>query len=520
MSITRNETAEIKKLRSRVKELEERNKILENEKSNMNRFLNRIPIGLYITTSDGKIKYVNQALANMLGFDNMDDLLERNLQKEGYEPSYSREQFKTILEEKGELNDYESRWKKKDGNDIDIRENSIRVKDPCCHENSIYYGIAEDITKRKKVEKQLQQSEKKYRDLFNYMWNGFALHELILDDQGNPVNFRYLDVNPGFEKLLNMPREKIVNKTVKELFPAVDNEWIDDYAEVALHGKTKSFERYNAFLDKHYKVMVFSPGKNKFAVLYTEISDLKRAEARLRESEESLKNINKTKDRLFSIIGHDLRNPVNSIKGFSEMIISNYPGKKDEQCFRFMDIINKEADRAHILLENLMEWARTQTNEIRFKPGHHKINLVIRSMISFYQTQIKEKNLRINNQLSNELTAFIDLKMTETIFRNLISNAIKFSNDYGSISVSSKEREGFVDISVTDTGMGIQEEILKKIFQVSHSKVMPGTHNEKGSGMGLILCKELVEINGGLISVRSELGKGSTFTVSLPTRDE
>jgi signal transduction histidine kinase len=231
---------------------------------------------------------------------------------------------------------------------------------------------------------------------------------------------------------------------------------------------------------------------------------------------DDLKQLNNTKDKFFSIIAHDLKNPFNSIKGFTELMIENIESYNKEKKLKFLKIIKGSTVKASDLLNNLLIWATTQSGDLKFHP--QKIELVnqVSNAISLLEIQAVNKEIKIVNHVKFNVFVNADANMLDTILRNLISNAIKFTNQSGEVRVESKVKEDFVEISVEDNGIGLSESDIKDLFNINVKNSNLGTANEQGSGLGLILCHDFVKKNGGKIWVDSILGTGSSFKFTLP----
>tara|TARA_R110001583_G_scaffold165427_1_gene318116 strand:+ start:845 stop:3550 length:2706 start_codon:yes stop_codon:yes gene_type:complete len=247
-----------------------------------------------------------------------------------------------------------------------------------------------------------------------------------------------------------------------------------------------------------------------------DITERKQASQIIKENEIRLKEINATKDKLFSIIAHDLRSPFNGILGFSELLIENIKDFEITESEKYLEIINSSAQNTLILLDNLLNWAKLQTGQIIFNP--QKINLlsIIGETIELSKTGAIGKDILISQNKPDDIEVYADKDMLETVLRNLISNAIKFTKPGGNISVLAKKKQSHVEIAISDNGVGMNEETINKLFRIETNNTTIGTADEKGSGLGLILCKELVEKQEGKIWVESELGKGSAFKFILP----
>ncbi len=247
--------------------------------------------------------------------------------------------------------------------------------------------------------------------------------------------------------------------------------------------------------------------------------ELEAALRKLKESELNLKELNATKDKFFSIIGHDLRNPLNALLGFSELISGNTRNYTMEEIRKYNKIINDSARNIHQLIENLLDWSRSQAGNIEFSPRYCDLLTVTSDIQKIFNIQIDKKNINIHNNIPDDMKVFADKNLLSTILRNLVSNAIKFTAPGGHVTLSANKSDGQVNISVADTGAGMTTEQIDNLFQLDTNLTKSGTSEEKGTGLGLILCKEFVEIHKGIIRVDSEPDKGSVFTFTLPYKE-
>jgi PAS domain S-box-containing protein len=247
-----------------------------------------------------------------------------------------------------------------------------------------------------------------------------------------------------------------------------------------------------------------------------DISERKKTEEVLKRSEANLRELNATKDKFFTIIAHDLRNPFNSIIGFSDMMERQVKQGNFEEIERFSGIIHHSSLRVMDLLSNLMDWARSQTGAIAFSPEMLDMAELIRKTVEVVNDYALQKSITITCDLPRQIHMEVDRPMLSTIFRNLVSNAIKFSFPKGQILISAEQKNGEYVFSVQDYGIGIRPDVLDKLFRIDQSYTSNGTQNEKGSGLGLLLCKEFVDRHSGRIWVESEQWKGSIFYFTLP----
>ncbi|MEI8272411.1 MAG: ATP-binding protein [Paludibacter sp.] len=223
-----------------------------------------------------------------------------------------------------------------------------------------------------------------------------------------------------------------------------------------------------------------------------------------------------TKDKFFSIIAHDLRNPFVGIENFTKILMKL--GKYDPLDMESqLKTIHSTAQHGHELLENLLRWARSQTDRIEINSEVFRLCDAVRNCISLLQTQADNKQVKLLCNVSEEILIDSDQDVLETIIRNLMSNALKYSNALGSVTINAENSADEIEISISDTGVGIPEDVQINLFRIDNKlQSQKGTAGEKGSGLGLILCKEFIDKLGGTISVKSEVGKGTTFSFRLP----
>lgn len=246
-----------------------------------------------------------------------------------------------------------------------------------------------------------------------------------------------------------------------------------------------------------------------------DITDRKQAEKALRKSEEKLRQLNAQKDKFFSIIAHDLRNPFSATLGFSELLLDQIKKKDYDGIEEYAKIIHTSSKNALNLLMNLLEWARTQLGSIEYKPKQFKLSTLANQVCTQLKDTVDQKEISLKNMMPASLSVNADINMIGTVIRNLISNAIKFTHDRGEITLSAEGKANEVIVSVKDTGLGISPEQIEKLFRIDSNSSTSGTKDEKGTGLGLLLCKEFIDKHNGRIWVDSELGKGSTFYFSI-----
>ncbi len=252
--------------------------------------------------------------------------------------------------------------------------------------------------------------------------------------------------------------------------------------------------------------------------LVEEKGKVEELNTKLQESEKNLMDINKTKDKFFSIISHDLRNPFASIVSFSRILKRDINQLSRDELRELTLELDKSVLKISSLLDNLLQWSRSQTKKIKFQPEYFQPKEIIRDNINLFSAVSREKNIDVIDRVDETLTVYGDVNMTETVVRNLLSNALKYTNMGGEIVLSSEVVDDFARLKVADSGVGIAAIDQKKLFRVDTLHTTYGTRDEKGSGLGLLLCREFVEKQGGWIDLKSVPDEGSVFSFSLPLK--
>jgi len=245
--------------------------------------------------------------------------------------------------------------------------------------------------------------------------------------------------------------------------------------------------------------------------------ELTRQKIQIEEQRKELETLNATKDKFFSIIAHDLKNPFASLIGASDFLVNSSQELSQEQMTNFLTIINSSAKQGYRLLENLLEWSRMQTGIIAWQPEQVDLWDLVNEVVHLLRGSAENKQIYLVARVDEDLSAFADPNMINTVVRNLVSNAIKFTPCGGEVVVESRQTKDFVEITVRDSGIGIKPEDIEKLFRIDEQVVQNGTENETGTGLGLILCKEFIDKHKGQLFVKSEANKGSSFIFTLPT---
>ncbi|MCL6495075.1 MAG: response regulator [Ignavibacterium sp.] len=336
-------------------------------------------------------------------------------------------------------------------------------------------------------------------------------------------------VDSGFLKLFGLQSE-LKSYDANEwmsFIPMEDLELINSKLNKLIEGKSDnySFEHRIKRTDGTIR-WVISKGKRandgntvKIIGTLTDITELKETEKKLKLYGDNLKKSNIAKDNLFSIIAHDLRNPFLTILGASELLASYSNEMNAEEIKETAQNIYRSASNVYNLLVNLLEWSRFQSGKLEVNKTQFNLCEIVNQVIELYAEQSERKKIRIHSQCEDNCNVFADKYMIESVVRNLISNSIKFSPSGKSIEIVCKNlNDDFAEFSVKDYGVGIPASIKSKLFQIDSQISTKGTEQEKGTGLGLVLCKDFIEKNGGTISFESEVGKGSLFKVTIPKK--
>ncbi|HUJ11752.1 MAG TPA: PAS domain S-box protein [Verrucomicrobiae bacterium] len=392
-------------------------------------------------------------------------------------------------------------------------------------------GIVQDITERTRTEEALRASEEKYRGLFESMHEGFALCEIICDGAGQPCDFRYLEVNSTFEDI-GIKRGDVLGKTAREVFPQIEDYWIDIYGRVALTRVPEHFENYLGVLDKHFEVAAFSPKPGQFAAIFTDITERKRAEKVLEETNQRLSNaLDELKaahkqavqqERLSALgtmasgIAHDFNNSLVAILGFSELLLNrpDYLADKD-RVHRYIEMIKVAAQDAGKVADRLREFYRHREEAEIFAPVD--INRLVNEAVALTQpkwkseAEVKGLSINIRTELHDVSPIAGNAANLREVLTNLIFNAVDAMPGGGIITIRTRRDDGHVVLEVADTGSGMTEEVRRRCLEPFFT-----TKGERGTGLGLSMVYGIIQRHDGTIDIQSEIGKGTTFIISLP----
>jgi PAS domain S-box-containing protein len=376
-----------------------------------------------------------------------------------------------------------------------------------------------DISELKLAEASLQESNQKLEAIISASPDGIGI--LSLDGKLQFLSDKLLNMY-GFSK---EEKDELIGKSALDFIDPMSHKMLIDNMRKLLAGESDhKIKEYLAikkdnsrfYIDINYTVLLDSNG-NPASIMFVErdISERKRAELIIQQQYTQLQELNSAKDKFFSIIAHDLRSPFQSLLSSSELLATEIDSLSQDQIKFFSLGLNDSLRNLYNLLEHLLQWSMMQRNMIEFKPVNLNLSDLINKIIEISIQSAVKKKISISNNVDSGIFVIADIDMIRSVVQNLITNAIKFTQTDGRIIVSSINKDGFVEVSVRDTGIGLESDKVSELFKFSTRYTTNGTAGEKGTGLGLPLCKEFVEKHGGKIWVESELGKGSKFTFTL-----
>jgi PAS domain S-box-containing protein len=487
--------------------------LLESE-SRFRELFDEAPIGYHEIDRNGILTRVNQTELRLLGYSDPKEMLGQHVSNFVAQTEQSKKELQKKLD--GKLivgNTYRRDFKRKDGRKIPVAvcDRLILAR------NGDLTGIRstiQDISDIKKAEDALIKSETKYRNIFENVQDVYYRTD---------INGIITEISPSIKRHTGRNIDSFLGGPVEEIYQnpedrkkflealAVKGE-VNDY-ELLLKGFNKNplFVSVNAhFLYDDDGTITGVEGSLR------DITERKNAELKIAEYAEELKNLNATKDKFFSIIAHDLKNPFNSILILAEMFASQIEIFPPEELKELSEELFKSAGHVYKLLEDLLEWSRVESGRMPFIPQNlycwHEIDLVIKLLAK----SAERKRIILENNAPKTSMVYADSKMLQMTLRNLISNAIKFSYENSRIIIEVAHDENETLFKVSDTGVGIPDDSIDKLFKLDVYYSTEGTNNEKGTGLGLILCYDIIKKHNGKIWVESSPGKGSSFFFSIP----
>ncbi len=470
---------------------------------------------------DGTTQYWNKASENLYGYTEQ-EAIGRNL-LDLIIPSEMKEIVKQAILQMAEtgtpIPSSELSLMRKDGSRVSVFSSHAIVKSS--GKSQELFCIDIDLTEHKQAEEVILKSKQQFDNLVAQIPVGVYILRTKPD---YTFNLEY--VSPVMAEILGLSIESLLANT-GIIFKAIHPEDMEEVARLNLEGiiQKQPFDwKGRAVVQGVVKWLHMSSlpqqqenGDILWHGLIVDITEQMRDEEEIRKQNEKLQELNATKDKFFSIIAHDLRSPFNSFLGLTQIMAEELPSLTMSQVQEIAVSMSKSATNLYRLLENLLHWARMQQGTISFNPRYVLLEPIIAESIDLIQQSAKNKSIEIVADCSQGLKVIADTDLLQTIFRNLVSNAVKFTSKGGKVRLSAKvNADNNIQISIHDTGIGMSSEMLAGLFQINIKTNRKGTDGEPSAGLGLLLCKEFVEMHGGQIWAESDEGMGSAFYFTLP----
>ena len=385
---------------------------------------------------------------------------------------------------------------------------------------SIYFIVVfKDVSEKKKLAARLKESKNELDTILN------TVPSLIFVKN---LEKKFVMVNNSFLNYFNITKEKILMNANPGLVNRADQWLADEEDDAVLHQKIalKNIEREIKFPDGKTlwfninKAPLYDNNKELIGIVGAMNDITKRVEYEnmLRETRKELEALNDQKNKFFSIIAHDLRSPFTSLLGFSDFLIDDFDELSEAEKKDFLGQINTTIKNVLELVNNLLDWSRIQFNKIEFFQAEIPLHDIIISAFQSLKMSALNKKIELKSDCPDGLKIFADENMIETVIRNLVNNSIKFTGRNGVVEVRAKERKEDVLIEIIDNGVGMKKDIADNLFKLGLKISTAGTADEKGTGLGLLVCKEFVEMHKSTLTVNSELNKGTVISFALPKK--
>ncbi len=517
-------------------------------------FMDYLPDSIYFKDIASRFIKANKATLTKMGLSSFDDLLGKT-------------DFDIFCDEHAQL-------AKKDEEEIIKNRTSIinkiekeiwrdgkvtwasTTKIPLIDENDVVYGtfgITRDITELKKAE-EIKDALFKISTAVTSLNNINVLYEFIhksiselmsaenlyialYHQETDTVSFPYfvdqVDEPPVERKagrglteyILRSGKAHLINAELDlKLREAGETSLIGEPTQIWLgvplnvEGKTigaivvQDYSDSTTYSDEEKEILIYVSEQIALAI------DKKRNEEKIIQYSEELKETNAAKDKFFSIIAHDLKSPFHGLLGLTRMIVEEYDSMSESEVKSYLQIIKESTESTYKLIENLLEWSRLESGKMKYNPALQNMFMIVEDTRILLNQNARMKNINLRNKLGHQSFVWGDDTMLQSLVQNLISNAIKFTPNNGIIEITENQFDNYIEYTVSDTGIGIKESDIEKLFRIDMSFSTKGTQQEKGTGLGLVLCKEIVNIHGGEISVQSKIGEGTKiiFTLTKP----
>lgn len=555
--------AQLNLLMEMVWKTTERKKAIEDlrvSEENYRLLFNQAAEGIFITTKEGDYLDVNESGCSMLGYSReefysgykeifkQDDLI-KDQEKSIFDIAKDQKVLteRKIKTKNGDFIDVEiltqllpdGRLQKKVRNITERKKAEEKILQTQNELQALLKGSDDSrkallsvIEDQKTIEEALRKSEQSYRSLFENITQGFALHKMILNEAGVPVDYQFLAANPAYEKLTGLKQEVIIGKTAKTILPNLEQSWIDIFGEVAISGLPKHFEDYTAEIGKYYEVIAFCPEPGYFAVVISDISERKKYEMDIQNFNLELENRVKLRTAEFEAanrelesfsysVSHDLRAPLRSINGFSQIILDDYAKDFNLEVSHYFELIRKNATMMGNLVDDLLNFSRLGRQSL----NKEKVNpsTIFSEILDTLHDEIVKRNIVIDIKNLPECDA--DASLLRQVFFNLLTNSMKFTRtknnpriEIGYLTNYQNETgrnapSGVSCYYVKDNGVGFDMKFYDKLFGVFQR--LHRAEEYEGTGVGLAIVDRIVKKHGGQIWAESAIDKGTTFYFTI-----
>jgi len=498
-----------------ISERKEAEKKLHLSETTYRGIINSLNDAIYILDKDGRFVDVNSGAEKLFGYEK-EYFLHKNPGFLSAPGLNDMDQISRFIKEAyyGKPVRFEFWGIRKDGS---VFPKEVSLAPGIWFDQKVVLAVGREMTERKRVEESLRVSEEKYRMLVQY--SSDPIFSFNTDES-------YRFVNDAFAIQFGKKPEEIIGKTPYDIFPADEaDKRLRLVRQVFSTGEKGEIEVkvVNTKGEEKFYLTMVDPIKDAtgkimwVTCISKDITNRKKSEEELRIKNEQLNAINAEKDKFFSIVAHDLRGPMNGFLGLTAIMAEDIESLSAEELKEIATTMRTSAANIYRLIENLLEWSKMQRGVISFDPQPMFLKSSLTKSIELMKDIANKKRIGIKISIPEHNVVFADIHMLETIIRNLISNALKFSFKGGDIEISAEKTENdMVRIVVKDNGIGMKPELLNKLFTLTENTNRKGTEGEPSTGLGLILCKEFVEKQGGKIWAESKEGEGSSFVFTLP----